>query len=146
MAITSKPEEKRPLCQCGHTPPAKAKFCDQCSTPVDIGEDVFCLSVLDEDGNVAQTIPLASDEVSIGSAPDNNVIVAQDRYASRRHARLAKVNGAYSVEDLGSSNGTYLRLRRQVALVPNDELRIGTTVLRLEKAGPDSAQGRTLRK
>jgi pSer/pThr/pTyr-binding forkhead associated (FHA) protein len=60
-----------------------------------------------------------------------------DAGVSRRHAVLAHSSGAYTVEDLGSANGTYVNGRRLTpqAVVPirsGDELRCGTLVLRIE--------------
>ncbi|MFN8570296.1 MAG: FHA domain-containing protein [Kouleothrix sp.] len=60
-----------------------------------------------------------------------------DSGVSRRHAILACSNGAYSVEDLGSANGTFVNGRRlapQLAtrLSSGDELKCGTLLMRVE--------------
>ena len=49
--------------------------------------------------------------------------------ASRRHARVSKRGSAWTVEDLGSTNGTWLngRLVRRARLLPGDELALGST-------------------
>jgi pSer/pThr/pTyr-binding forkhead associated (FHA) protein len=52
------------------------------------------------------------------------------------HARLAGKNGAWYVEDLGSTNGTYLNDRKVVAPVEvhaGDVVRVGKTVLELRR-------------
>ena len=57
-----------------------------------------------------------------------------DDYVSTRHARIALQDGMWVVEDLGSTNGTYLGARKvdgPVALEPGVPLRIGKTVMEL---------------
>lgn len=44
---------------------------------------------------------------------------------SRRHASLSYRDGEYWVEDLGSQNGTYLRLRGPRVVEPGDVLKLG---------------------
>jgi len=59
---------------------------------------------------------------------------------SRRHARIRKSNGEYTVEDLGSTNGTYLNRGRRLipgmpqAIKSGDELIVGKTFLRFRSA------------
>jgi predicted component of type VI protein secretion system len=65
-------------------------------------------------------------------------ITLDDSQLSRRHARLALREGAVEVEDLGSTNGTYVngaRIEAPTRLSPGDTVRIGTTTLQLEGAG-----------
>jgi pSer/pThr/pTyr-binding forkhead associated (FHA) protein len=60
----------------------------------------------------------------------------EDTYASQQHARIFGKNGAWYVEDLGSTNGTFVNEQRLVApalLQPGDRVRIGTTVLELRR-------------
>jgi pSer/pThr/pTyr-binding forkhead associated (FHA) protein len=59
---------------------------------------------------------------------------------SRRHAILAYTNGGYTVEDLGSANGTFVNGRRlsaqvAVSLSDGDELACGTLRMRVELVG-----------
>ncbi len=59
-----------------------------------------------------------------------------DTYASTMHARIFSREGTWFVEDLGSTNGTYLNQRRVTAaseLRAGDQLRIGKTVLELRR-------------
>ncbi len=59
-----------------------------------------------------------------------------DTYASQHHARLSAREGGWFLEDLGSTNGTYLNDRRVSAPVPvqpGDVVRIGKTVLELRR-------------
>ncbi len=67
---------------------------------------------------------------------DRCAIRLQDTYVSQVHARLYARNGAWYVEDLGSTNGTLLNDRRVDAPVEvhaGDVLKIGKTVLELRR-------------
>ena len=71
------------------------------------------------------------EEATVGRAPDN-LVVLDDSYASARHARVFRSNGQVYVEDLGSTNGTFLnrqKVSRPVALRQGDRLQVGRTVL-----------------
>ena len=60
----------------------------------------------------------------------------EDRYASQFHARLFPRNGSWYVEDLGSTNGTYLnrqRLQGSSEVHAGDVVRIGKTTLELRR-------------
>lgn len=60
----------------------------------------------------------------------------QDTYVSQMHARLDGGDGGWVVEDLGSTNGTYLNDRRVVSptsVHAGDVLRVGKTVLELRR-------------
>jgi pSer/pThr/pTyr-binding forkhead associated (FHA) protein len=80
-------------------------------------------------------VPLTESPVTIGRAPDSTVVLDDD-YASSRHARLFPDNGRWLVEDLGSTNGTYLDRQRVNGPTPvplGVPIRIGKTVLELRK-------------
>jgi len=80
-------------------------------------------------------VPLAEVPVTIGRAPDSTVVLDDD-YASSRHARLFPDSGRWLVEDLGSTNGTYLDRERVNGPTPvplGVPIRIGKTVLELRK-------------
>jgi FHA domain len=58
-------------------------------------------------------------------------IVLEDPFASSRHARVERQGGVTVIEDLGSTNGTYLNeelLRGPQPLHPGDRIRIGDSV------------------
>ena len=60
---------------------------------------------------------------------------ATDQEISRQHARVVQRGGYYWIEDVGSSNGTFvngLRIFSPQVLQPGDEIRLGRTVLRVE--------------
>jgi pSer/pThr/pTyr-binding forkhead associated (FHA) protein len=59
-------------------------------------------------GQLAGTrITLGETQITIGRAEDSTLVITDD-YASARHARLVPRAGQWVVEDLGSTNGTYL--------------------------------------
>ena len=69
----------------------------------------------------------------------NNAIVIDDPFASAEHAILTFRGRGWYVEDLGSTNGTYVNGRPVTAISPvgyGDELAIGQVRLRLERARP----------
>jgi pSer/pThr/pTyr-binding forkhead associated (FHA) protein len=81
------------------------------------------------------TLNLTSQPIVIGRANDATLVINDD-YASGRHARIFSDNGRWVVEDLGSTNGTYLgqqRLTRPQPITVGQPIRIGKTVLELRK-------------
>jgi pSer/pThr/pTyr-binding forkhead associated (FHA) protein len=82
------------------------------------------------------TIALGQQSVLIGRSPEATLVLDDD-YASGRHARIYPEDGAWYVEDLGSTNGTYAGDQRladtPVRLDVGTTLRIGTTVLELRR-------------
>jgi hypothetical protein len=72
--------------------------------------------------------------ISIGRSTDADVRI-EDRYASGIHARIYSRGASYYVEDMNSTNGTFLNGRRldgEAELRDLDELRIGGTEFRFE--------------
>jgi pSer/pThr/pTyr-binding forkhead associated (FHA) protein len=81
------------------------------------------------------SLELGATPITIGRAPENTLALDDD-YCSGRHARLYPHEGTWVVEDLGSTNGTYLgkaRLTQPSVVPPGTAIRIGKTVLELRK-------------
>ena len=75
------------------------------------------------------------DELIIGRGPKCQIVL-DDSYVSQMHARLFAKGDAFMVEDLGSTNGTYLNRRKVTApteLRRGDQVKIGKTVLEMRK-------------
>jgi hypothetical protein len=85
-------------------------------------------------GQLAGTrITLGEAPISIGRAEDSTLVITDD-YASARHARLVPRAGQWFVEDLGSTNGTYLDRAKVSGPTPvplGVPIRIGRTSLEL---------------
>ena len=78
---------------------------------------------------------LDASPLTFGRSSQNDVELKRDEYASSSHARLEPRRDGVWVEDIGSTNGTYLngiRLTRPKRLTAGDIVRIGETELRYE--------------
>lgn len=86
------------------------------------------------EGALAGTrITLSDQPVLLGRAP-NSTLVIDDDYASNQHARLVPHGTDWFLEDLGSTNGTFLdrqRVTTSVKVPPETPVRIGTTTIEL---------------
>jgi pSer/pThr/pTyr-binding forkhead associated (FHA) protein len=81
------------------------------------------------------TIDLTEQQITLGRANDATLVLNDD-YASSRHARLFPQDGQWIVEDLGSTNGTYLdrqKVTRPTPVPVGVPIRIGKTVLELRR-------------
>lgn len=82
------------------------------------------------------TVALQGQTITLGRAHDSTIVLDDD-YASSRHARIyPDRDGQWIVEDLGSTNGTYLdrtRLTTPTPIQPGAPIRIGKTVIELRK-------------
>jgi hypothetical protein len=88
------------------------------------------------DGPLAGTrVPLGTAPVLIGRVPEATLVLDDD-YASNRHARLVPGETGWLLEDLGSTNGTWIRNIRLSSPHPVDagsRFRIGRTTFELRK-------------
>ena len=88
-----------------------------------------------EGANAGETIPLDLAPLLIGRGSDA-AIRLDDDYVSTRHARIASANDQWFVEDLGSTNGTYIgssRITQPTVINLGTQVRIGKTTLELRK-------------
>lgn len=72
---------------------------------------------------------LASAEVVLGRE-EGDLRFPDDEFMSRRHARLTNHDGRFELSDLGSSNGSFVRLRGERVLHVGDRLRLGDQLFR----------------
>ena len=73
--------------------------------------------------------------LTVGRGASNDIRLDDDEFASAHHARIEPRRDGVWVEDVGSTNGTYLngiKLTRPKRLTPGDILRVGETELRYE--------------
>jgi len=83
-------------------------------------------------GNASGTTVEVEEELEIGRAAEGVGRLAEDVEISRRHARIARSGSGYTVEDLGSRNGTFLngrRIDKAEMLGVGDEIQVGNTTL-----------------
>jgi hypothetical protein len=89
--------------------------------------------VVTEGALAGTTIGLGDAPVTLGRADDSTLVLTDD-YASSKHARLVPGEQTWMLEDLGSTNGTYLGSNKVVRPTPvplGQPIRIGKTVLEL---------------
>ena len=71
--------------------------------------------------------------ITIGRKPDNTLILS-DEFVSGNHAKILIIDDECYIEDLNSTNGTYVnngRIKGKVLLEPSDEVKIGTVLFKL---------------
>jgi len=106
-------------------PPAK---------PVKLHRGAPTKVVVIEGGDSGKQVALAG-PLTLGRGEGNDVALS-DEYVSTRHARFIPHNGQWYVEDLGSTNGTYVagaRISRPTPVGAKSTVRLGRTVLELRK-------------
>jgi len=142
---------------CGSKMPAAFRFCGHCGRSVEAvpqvtgrgpgassspptqpaapsaGVDVPPpqLVLVRHDGLPGQTYTL-SREVTICGRKEGEILLPDDGSVSPRHASMTVREGRLRLEDLGSTSGTFLRLRAPRSLTFGDEVRMGRQLLRLE--------------
>jgi hypothetical protein len=80
-------------------------------------------------------LPLEGDQLTIGRSSDAGLVIRDD-YTSTNHARLSLTAGVWSITDLGSTNGTFLKGRKVTRPTPvplNTPVSIGTTTFELRR-------------
>lgn len=103
------------------------------ATPLSAGSMVPAILVVTAGSLAGTRLRLGSGSILIGRAEDSTLVLDDD-YASTRHARIVQQGNGYAVEDLGSTNGTYLDRSRITAPTPvpvGVPIRIGRTVIEL---------------
>ena len=98
----------------------------------ELGRLVVLTSPALDEGDV---VTLDLHALRVGRGSDNDLPIQNDEYASSHHARFEPRRDGVYVEDIGSTNGTFvngIRLTRERRLTPGDVVRIGETDLRFE--------------
>ncbi len=103
--------------------------------PVRSGRGTPRLLVVTAGALKGTTLDLTQQQITLGRANDATLVLNDD-YASSRHARIFPQDGQWIVEDLGSTNGTYLdrqKVTRPTPVPVGVPIRIGKTVLELRR-------------
>jgi pSer/pThr/pTyr-binding forkhead associated (FHA) protein len=82
-------------------------------------------------GTTRDVYHLTRSEVTFGRE-QGDIVFGDDEFLSRRHAQLHYISNRVTLVDLGSSNGSFVRLRGQHLLSPGEQIRIGDELLRFE--------------
>ena len=95
------------------------------------------LSERSSDGVPRSVFVIGRDETILGREV-GDIVFSGDPFMSRRHAALNRdpTDGTFTLRDLGSSNGTFIRVRGKVELESGDHLRIGQHLFRFEMDNP----------
>jgi pSer/pThr/pTyr-binding forkhead associated (FHA) protein len=119
----------------GRQPQAAPTFPQRASRPAKPSRGIPRFLVVTEGGLSGMSIDLTDQQITLGRANDATLVLNDD-YASSHHARIFPQDGQWILEDLNSTNGTYLD--RQKVLRPTPvplgvPIRIGKTVLELRR-------------
>ncbi len=99
------------------------------------GPSPLHLKVIEPEKDRGRTYDLAN-ELTVGRAAGCGVSIDGDSFASKVHARVFRQDGQFWIEDLGSTNGTYVNAKRiasPVRVRRGDRLQVGQTVLEVAK-------------
>jgi pSer/pThr/pTyr-binding forkhead associated (FHA) protein len=117
-------------------PPARPAPAPAAAKPARPGKKSGARTVAITAGPLAgTTIPLGDSPITIGRA-DSSTLVVSDDYVSTHHALLVPRGDAWVLEDLGSTNGTFLDRSKVTEPTPvplGVPIRIGKTTLELRK-------------
>ena len=103
--------------------------------PAKAGRGTPRFLLVTEGALAGRSIDLTDQQITMGRANDATLVINDD-YASTHHARVFPQDGQWIVEDLGSTNGTYLDRQKVIRPTPvpvGVPIRIGKTVLELRR-------------
>jgi hypothetical protein len=89
--------------------------------------------VITDGENAGFELPLSGREVHIGRAANSDIVIT-DEYASTQHAKLVLMNDDWLIQDLNSTNGTFLagtRVGTPAVVKLNTPVKVGKTVFEL---------------
>ncbi len=99
------------------------------------GQDDFSTLVVEDSDVLAPDTRflIMSGTTSIGRSSASDIVLKSDDYASGQHAKLTRHGGLLYVEDIDSTNGTYVNGRKTIGATPlksGDRVRVGSTTFR----------------
>ena len=89
------------------------------------------ISLIVGKGRLGNAFPIGGEGVICGRER-GNILFPEDGYISGVHMRIHAENGKYYITDLGSSNGSYLRLRSETTLNNGDFILMGAQLFRIQ--------------
>lgn len=138
-ALAKEPDERYP--SCGElVEAARAALMLGESTGPERASDGLRLRVTA--GNARGSEIQVDDELLIGRQASEEGTLGQDAEISREHARIARSGNGFAIEDLGSTNGTFVNGRRisgSEILSPGDRIQVGATTLVVQVSVPSAA-------
>ena len=114
---------------------ASSRPAPRVEAPARRGRGPLCLDVVEPVDRAGQRFDIG-EELTIGRSPASGVPTTYDIYSSTTHARLFQQDGRLYVEDLGSTNGTYVnseRIAKPTRLGRGDLLQVGGTVFQVSR-------------
>ncbi len=97
------------------------------------------LVVVVEDGSDGKTFELHGPEVIVGRS-ECDVLLFDDPYVSPRHAKLVEQGGRWTIHDLRSTNGVFLRTRGRKPVESGDLILLGSQVLQFQLVSDEERQ------
>lgn len=153
-AAPAAPAGMRPCPACTTPNPVAFQFCGACGNRLTVeeataarGSTMFMhvapqveqpkarLVTIRPDGGEGMTFTLSANE-TIAGRTQGLVLFTEDPFVSPKHCRFYFLDGRLHVEDLGSLNGVFRKVRGDVELMPGDHLRLGRQLLRIEPMAP----------
>lgn len=141
---------------CGHQNRDTNQYCTQCGaqiagTPqraghlIVVSEPLLPQKQRRQSGDETRTgaerrkgVPITGQAFTLGRHTDNDFII-NDAQASAHHARITTDGQEFWMEDLGSTNGTYVdgvRLQDRIRLLPESLIKIGSTIVKFAVQSP----------
>jgi serine/threonine protein kinase len=112
------------------------------SEPAPASEPTDCLRLRVTAGNASGSEIQIRDELVIGRQASEEGQLGQDAEISREHARIGRAGSHFVIEDLGSTNGTFVngrRITKTEILSPGDRIQVGATTLVVQVSVPSAA-------
>lgn len=128
VRVRRRGQQSRPVAPVSYERPKKA-------SPPKSKKGIPTKIVVTEGPLAGTTIPLGSASIIVGRSPDS-ALVLDDSYSSARHARFFHSEGQWFVEDLQSTNGTYVhgqRIEHPYPVKAGDSVMIGQTAFTLQR-------------
>jgi hypothetical protein len=126
--------------ECGSQNASDYSFCLSCGAPLPVTKTVVMASIaspakarlhlLQQGGESGSSYPIRN-EVTIGRT-EGSITFPRDSFMSSSHARIVKRGEDFVLIDEASSNGTFMRVKREVKLEPGDVILVGQQLFRFE--------------